>query len=104
MGGRMTDERKYGTFAVLWLAFMAMLTVLAAMSSHPTIRLEDFFPNHDPGTWVVPGLIVGPPLLIVAAVNTPPNFSKVFGWTALIIQGLSVILLLLLFTGMFIFG
>ena len=98
------DSRLYGATGALWLLFVLLLTVLTAMSSHPTIHLTDFFPGKDPSTWIVPGLIVSPPCLVVAAINSSTRLSKIFGWSAFAIQAASSLLLVLMFAAIFIFG
>jgi hypothetical protein len=98
------EARLYGLAAALWLALIVLLAFWTAMWAHPSIPAGYFLPNRDPASWIVPAIVVVPPLMMAGAIHVAEPVSKVLSWLAIAILALPVLSLVVLLVAAFVFS
>jgi hypothetical protein len=74
MSGRLA-----GLVVALWLIAAILAVSIAARAAHFSVW-EFFLPGADPLTWIVPGLLFLPPLLLLALRRARPRVAAASGW------------------------
>ena len=69
------------TALALWLLMVVLGLFLASNDPHSTPSLEILIPRSDPLTWIVPGVVVGPPLLLAIALRAPATLASWLAWS-----------------------
>jgi hypothetical protein len=73
----------------LWLLLTLLLVSIALRAAHFSAR-EFLLPGRDPLTWIIPSLLILPPLFLAALQRAPSRLAGPSGWALAALLGASI--------------